>query len=146
MKRRGLQLNRRHRRILYAVSLILLLSGAVWWWISRLDDAGQATHLLRDLKSWLLEVHGWAALGFAVLLGSLIPVHIRHSWHARKNRKNGVLFLTAVSLLTLSGYALYYLGDETLRAGASRFHFWLGLAAPLLLFWHVRSGRKATMG
>ncbi len=145
MKRRGLQLNRNHRRMLYAVSLALLVSGAVWAWIHRLDDAGQASDSLRQVNPWVLKIHGWAALGFAVLFGSLIPVHIRHSWHARKNRRNGVFFLSAVSLLTLSGYALYYLGDEAQRNAASRFHLWLGLAAPLLLFWHIRNGRKSTM-
>jgi hypothetical protein len=146
MKRRGLQLSYRHRRTLYAVSLILLLSGAVWAWFHHLDEAGKASPALREANPWLMKVHGWAALGFAVLLGSLIPVHIRHSWHARKNRKNGVFFVIAISLLTLSGYALYYLGDETLRNAASQFHLWLGLVAPLLLIWHIWLGRKATGG
>jgi hypothetical protein len=146
MKRRRLQLSTRHRRILYVVCLILLLSGASWAWVHRLDNAGRMSPTLREIKPWLIKIHGWAALGFAVLLGSLIPVHIRHSWHAGKNRKSGVFFLTAVGLLTLSGYALYYLGEETLRNGTSQFHLWLGLAAPVLLFWHIRSGRKSTIG
>jgi hypothetical protein len=144
MKRRGLQISRRHRLTLYVVSLVLLVSGGGWAWIHRLDAAGQAGDTLRQTNPWLLQAHGFAAVGFVLLLGTLIPVHIRHSWHARKNRSNGAFFLSAVGLLTLSGYALYYLGDEAWRNGASQFHLWLGLAAPVLLFFHIRIGRKAT--
>jgi hypothetical protein len=139
-------LHPRHRRILYTISLILFLSGAGWAWIHWLDDAGKAGAILRKINPWLLAIHGGAALGFAILLGTLLPVHVRHSWHARKNRKNGAMFLGAVSMLTTSGYALYYLGNESWRSAASQFHLVLGLAAPALLIWHIWSGRKATEG
>ena len=91
-----------------------------------------------------MKAHGFAALGFVLLLGTLLPGHVRRAWHARKNRANGAFFLTAISLLTFSGYTLYYLGDETWRNAVSQFHLWLGLASPLLLFWHIRHGRRAT--
>src|SRR5580765_185273 len=64
MKRRGLQLSRRQRQTLYAIGLVLLLSGAPWAWIHRLDEAGQRGHVFRELKPWLLKTHGLAALGF----------------------------------------------------------------------------------
>ena len=143
MKRRGLQLSPRHRRTLYIVSLVLFVSGAAWAWVHRLDEAGRAGDTWRDLKPWLLKVHGFAAMGFVLLLGTLLAGHVRRAWHARKNRANGAFFLTAVGLLTLSGYALYYLGDETWRNATSQFHLWLGFAAPVLLVWHIRSGRRA---
>jgi hypothetical protein len=144
MRRRGLQLSRRHRWTLYSVSLALLLSGTVWAWLHRLEDAGLAGNSLRELKPWLLKAHGYAAVGFVLLLGTLLPGHVRRSWHAHKNRGSGAIFLGVVSLLTLSGYMLYYLGDEAWRHATSQFHLWGGLASPFLLFWHVRSGRRAT--
>lgn len=144
MKRRGLQLSRRHRWTLYGTSLALWLTGAGWAWAHGLDDAGRAGELWRAAKPWLMQGHGFAALGFVLLFGTLLPVHVRHSWHAHKNRRNGAFFLTVIALLTLSGYALYYLGDERGRALLSAFHWWVGLAAPALLFWHIRSGRSAT--
>jgi hypothetical protein len=144
MRRRGIQLSQRHRRWLYSVSIVLFLSGAAWTWANRLDDAGQAGDALRLLKTWLLKAHGFAALGFVLVLGTLLPGHVRRAWQAGKNRANGAFFLTAVSLLTLSGYTLYYLGDETWRNATSKFHLWVGLAAPILLIWHIRQGRDAT--
>ena len=144
MKRRGLQLSRRHRLTLYTASLLLFVSGAAWAWANHLDETAQAGEVLRGFKPWLLKIHGFSAMVFVLLLGTLLAGHVRRAWHARKNRKNGVFFLTAISLLTLSGYALYYLGDESWRNATSQFHLWLGLAAPVLLFFHIRTGRKAS--
>jgi cation transport ATPase len=144
MKRRGLQLSRRHRWSLYGIGITLLLSGLAWAWLHHLDEAGHANDAARELKPWLMKAHGFAALGFVLLLGTLLPVHVRHSWHARRNRANGVFFLSSVSLLTLTGYLLYYLGNEKLRALCSDVHFWLGAIIPLLLIWHIWSGRRAT--
>jgi hypothetical protein len=144
MKRRGLQLSRRHRATLYFIGGLLFITGAAWVRLHQMDVHGQASEGLRTLKRWLMETHGLAAVGFVLLLGTLLPGHVRRGWRARRNRANGVFFLTAMAFLTLSGYLLYYLGDESWRQAASRFHLWLGLAAPFLLFWHIRSGRKAT--
>lgn len=144
MKRRGLQLSRRHRWSIYLVGIALLLTGFGWVWLHRLDEAGDIRGPWRELKPALMTVHGLVAAGFVLLLGTLLPVHVRHSWHARRNRANGGFFLGAVCTLTLSGYLLYYLGNERLRAWCSNVHFWLGVAIPLLLLLHIWSGRRAT--
>src|SRR4051812_2412862 len=101
MKRRGLQLSRRHKLMLYSTSMLLLLSGAAWAWINHLDNLGQASERVRDFKPWLLKIHGFSAVGFVLLLGSLLSGHVRRAWHASKNLGNGVFFLAAISLLTL---------------------------------------------
>ena len=146
MKRRGLRLSRGHQLTLYAASGLLFLSGAAWAWAGQLDETVQAMETVRQLKPWLLKIHGFGAMAFVLLLGTLLPGHVRRAWHAHKNRTNGAFFLVCVGLLTLSGYTLYYLGDETWREATSRFHLWLGLALPVLGFWHIYTGRKATNG
>jgi hypothetical protein len=143
MKRRGLQLSRRHRQTLYAVSLTLLLSGVAWAWIQHLDQTGQAPENLRGWKTCLIALHGWSAMLFVLLFGTLLAGHVRRAWHARRNRKNGVLVVSVVGVLTLSGYALYYIGNETRRAVTSDLHLWLGIAAPVFLILHIRLGRRA---
>ncbi len=144
MKRRGLQLSRRHRLLLYFVCLLLFVSGASWAWAQRLDYLGEASEALRSWKHFFLKVHGYSAAGFVLLLGGIISGHVRRSWHAHKNRLNGAFFLTSVAVLTITGYMLYYVGGETLRDVVSQTHLWLGLASPFILFWHIWSGRKST--
>jgi len=142
MKRRSLQLNPRHRATFYIVGTVLLVTGAAWARVQNMDEAGQAGEGLRQLKRWLIELHGLSAVGFVFLLGTLIPGHVRNAWRAGKNRTSGVFILTVMSFLSLTGYALYYLGDEGWRRCFSGFHLWLGLASPLILFWHIRTGRR----
>ena len=137
-------MSRRQRLTLYAASLALFLSGISWAWIHHLDEAGRAGDELVRMKSWLIAIHGLSAMIFVLLLGTLLVGHVRRAWHAHKNRANGVFFLGLIALLTLSGYALYYLGDEHVRASVSNFHLWLGVAAPALLIWHIWLGRRAT--
>ena len=143
MKQRGLQLGRRHRRLLYAACLSLFISGTAWAWIQHLDEAGKAGDTLVKLKQPLIAVHGFSAMTFVLLLGTLLVGHVRRAWHAHKNRKNGAFFLIAISLLTLSGYALYYIGDEHWRGWTSNLHLWLGVTAPALLILHIRQGRRS---
>jgi hypothetical protein len=43
-----------------------------------------------------------------------------------------------VGWLATSGYLLYYSGGESLRLFASQSHLWVGLAAGIIVGWHVR--------
>ena len=78
-----------------------------------------------------------------VVIGSLLPVHVRRGWHLRKNLLAGCAMGTLALLLIASGYALYYFSGEEVRPWISAFHWVLGLGAPLALTWHVRRGRRA---
>ena len=57
-----------------------------------------------------------------------------------QNRATGVALIAGFGLLSLTGYALYYLGDESGRALASSAHWWIGLASPALLIGHIVRG------
>ena len=144
MKTHPFQLADWHRRSLYLTGLTLLLTGAVWTWIHRLDEAREASDAMRSLKPWLLAAHGSVAPLFALLVGALIPVHVRVAWNAGRNRGTGMVILGVMGTLILSGHALYYVGGETWRNGLSWFHLVIGLAAPILLAWHIRAGRRAS--
>jgi hypothetical protein len=142
MRSRGLKFSSRQRLVFHGLIVILFVSGAVWAWIQHQDNSGQLSQGLRQLKPLLLAVHGLSVVPFVFVLGMLFINHVRRAWAAGHNRKNGLLVIVLMAFLSLSGYVLYYLGNEEWREAASRIHLWLGIAMPLLLLWHIRSGRS----
>jgi hypothetical protein len=102
-------------------------------------ELGDGPH---PLEAWWLRLHGAAAMLVLAVLGSLLPIHIRRGWHQRKNLLAGSVLAALALLLIFSGYALYYFGSEETRPWISAFHWVLGLGAPLLLLWHIVSGRR----
>jgi hypothetical protein len=94
-------------------------------------------------EPWSLKLHGAAAMAILVILGTLLPTHVRFAWHARRNRPNGIMLISVFAFLILTGYGLYYFGDERLRSWTSCLHLVVGLALPLALILHIRSGRRS---
>ncbi len=141
-----LQLSPRHRRWFYAIMVVLFCSGAGWLalrtWGQTESEFGLKAH---PLEPWLLKLHGAAAMATLLLLGTMIPLHLRRGWRAHRNRRTGTVITTACALLVVSGYALYYAGGESLRRIAVVAHDGLGLALPLILVWHIARGRRARM-
>jgi cation transport ATPase len=141
--RRGVQLSSRHKRWFYSVSVLLFLSGALWklfGWAADHDEARAET--FRSLRPWMLKLHGASAMAFFVELGILIPTHIRRAWNANRNRANGAVLVAIIAVLVLTGYGLYYLGDEQWRSYSSITHLVLGLLTPFALALHIWQGRR----
>ncbi|MFT3726509.1 MAG: hypothetical protein QM759_01595 [Terricaulis sp.] len=91
---------------------------------------------------WMLRMHGAAAFAALWLLGLLWGVHVVRGWEQHKRRVSGAILFGAALLLVVSGYLLYYLGDETARAAVSLLHWLLGVIAALLFLAH-RLWRRA---
>lgn len=142
MRRNALQLSRRHKAALYFFTLLVLATGLAWWgldrWAAVPDEFGGAAK--HPAQAWMLRLHGAGACGFLIVFGSLIPVHIKRGLQARQNRATGLALVAGFGLLSVTGYALYYLGEESGRDLASSAHWWIGLAAPVLLSAHVLRG------
>ena len=147
MRRDLIRLSRRHQGWIFATSAILLATGVLWL-VARtwLKGEGAFGETASPLAPFAMEVHGAAAMVFLVLLGTLLPGHVRQAWHARRSRWTGGSMLTLVGLLIATGYGLYYLGGERTRELTSVVHWVAGLFAPALLVWHVRAGRRARAG
>jgi hypothetical protein len=131
-----------HQAYLYAIGVILVLSGALWLWFHyfvRIEgDFGPTLH---PLEPWWLRVHGISAAAFLIGFGTVLPGHVRRAWSAARNRVTGVIFFSVMLTLTVTGYLLYYVGDEAIRAAMSLVHWVVGLALPLLAVLHVWRGR-----
>lgn len=139
-----MRLSRGHRRWVYASCALLFATGTSWlvfhFFVRLQGEFGERPH---PLELWSLRLHGAAAMLMLAVLGSLLPIHVRRGWHQRKNLVAGSVLASLALLLIASGYALYYFGSEETRPWISVLHWVLGLGAPLLLLWHVVSGRRA---
>jgi hypothetical protein len=140
-----MRLSRGHLRWVYASAILLFGTGALWlvfhYFVHVHGEFGERPHAL---EVWWLRLHGASALLMCIVLGSLLPVHIRRGWHQRKNLTPGITMAVIALLLVISGYALYYFGTEETRPWISLFHWVIGLGTPALLIWHIVSGRQTS--
>jgi hypothetical protein len=132
-----------HRQWVYWTAAALFATGALWlvfhYFLQVQREFGPAPH---PLEHWWLRLHGAAAMLALLVVGSLLPIHVRRGWHQRRNLPLGIALVSAVLLLTLSGYALYYFGGEEARPWISVFHWGIGIVSPLALVWHIATGRS----
>ena len=130
------------RASLYAAGAVLLLSGLLWLVVHYLNGSADAAGASYSLEPFALRIHGAAAMAMLVIIGTLIPTHLADGWSSGDNMPTGLGMLAVTTLLTVTGWGLYYAGDEALRSMLSIAHWVLGIAALPLLFVH-RSRRRA---
>ncbi len=134
-----------HQGAVYGATATLAVSGIIWLVLHYfLAAPGKYGPQIHPLEPWMLRLHGAAAMAGLVIYGSLLPVHIRRAWSARRNIALGIGLAAFMLLLTVTGYLLYYAGDQNTRPVISAAHWLLGLAVPVLLVWHIVSGRMQT--
>jgi hypothetical protein len=133
------------RHSLYAILLLLIASGIAWIGVHYEGDlVPEWRNDLRRLalEAWTMKVHGAAALVALVVVGMMLTNHVRRGWTLARNRASGAGVLAAFAVLTLTGYALYYLvGDDT-RPPVSVAHWAFGLALAPLFVLHIVVGRR----
>ena len=139
-----LRLKPRLRAWVYGTIGALFLTGLVWWLLDRWGrvetEFGDVTH---PAAPWLMRAHGAAAMLMLVVVGVLVPLHVRRGWHARRNRGSGAGLVGALGVLAITGWLLYYAGGTQSREIASVSHVWLGFALPLAIFGHIWLGRRS---
>jgi hypothetical protein len=133
-------LETRFRAWLYGCLALLFVTGAAWFAIDALREQPGAAAATTTL---LLMIHGGAAMAMLLLLGALGAVHVVPSWRRGRNRASGAMAFALNIVLILTAFALYYVGSERWRAGASALHIGVGLALPFLLALHVVLGKRA---
>jgi hypothetical protein len=136
-----LRLSPAFRYSIYATFAVLFLSGAVWLIADSLKDSENG-ELWQQVAATLLMTHGGSAMITLMVLGALVPVHMRFGWRARKNLSTGIVMATVAAILIVTAFGLYYFGAEGGRAIAGDVHTWLGVASPVLLVAHIWWGRR----
>ncbi len=123
------------RWVTYMTLVLVALSGVLWY-------------LMHDLLQWgwmvterrLLITHGVTAAISLIVVGGLLPLHIRLAWRARRNLVSGLVTLLLMALLGVSGLLLYYSGEDW-REGVRWLHIGVGLIGVLAMPAHVWLGR-----
>jgi len=142
-----MKIGRKRRWGLYATCTTLWLSGVVYWLLARAAETPDG--LSPALSAWkprLLALHGAGAMFFLILFGALLPRHVLPGWRLGTSRRTGALTVALGTLLAVTGWLLYYAGDETLRTGSARIHDGIGLALPAILAVHIIRGRRGRFG
>ena len=143
MLRSVIRLSRRHEWAIYLVTGVVFVTGAGWAWLHYFVPASsEIDNAFHSATKWMLNLHGAAAMATLIALGTLLPYHVKFAWRARRNRRTGSTLLVTLTVLIVSGYGLYYIGDERLRAWTSYSHLWVGLVLPLFLASHVARGKR----
>ena len=137
-----IRLGHQHKRILYAVFLLLWASGALWlafhYFLRVPGEFGEVAH---PLEKWWLRLHGLMAFAMLVAIGSVLPIHARRAWQLKKNRRTGLAIKGVLLWMALTGYALYYFASDANEAWLPLLHWIAGLSLPLVLLLHISRGR-----
>ncbi len=135
-----MRLDRAFRYALYAAFAVVFVTGAVWLVADNLKDS--ASEFWQEAAATLLMCHGGGAMITLMMLGALVPVHMRYGWRSSKNLVTGITVATVNAALIVTAFGLYYLGSEAVRPWMSDVHTALGLAIPALLVGHIWWGMR----
>lgn len=134
--------SKRELNLFYVVFVLVFLTGVVWlyfdFFITIESVIGPAKH---PLQKWILNSHGAFAIIFTFLFGLIYGVHIKRTWPMQKRRVSGLSLVSLLCIITVTGFLLYYAGNETLRVLSSYIHWVLGLSVPIVLVRHIRGSR-----
>lgn len=123
-------------------------SAYIVWMLCSLSGAFYILgHELNVLHDWLanrsvLVTHGVSAFLMLIVLGSVLPTHVRSAWRARKNILTGLLMFAVMTTLAVSGLMLYY-GTEESRDASLWTHWLIGSAMFLVFPLHTFIGRQS---
>lgn len=126
------------KRTLYATLAVLWVTGIVWM-IAHFTQADASA--MSPVQPWTMKIHGATAMLYLVMLGTLLPIHVRVAWHHQRNRLAGAALLAINAFLLVTGWMLYYVGSEAARPAISALHWGIGAGLPLFLYLHIRFAR-----
>jgi hypothetical protein len=135
--RRSVRIGLPTRLALYVVGIGVWLSGGLWllfhYLLLEQSEFGPKPN---PLEPWWLKLHGAFAFAGIWLLGLLWGMHITIAWPLSRRRLSGGMLTGVLIWLTLSGYLLYYIGNDDARTIVSALHWGIGLGCPVFYLLH----------
>jgi len=121
-------------------------SGCVWlvlrYFFETPTEFGFTRH---PWEPTLLWIHGALSIAIVYLLGWIMARHASEAWRQHKRRASGGLLTLIVTVLSVSGFMLFFVSDEEWQTWATRVHEIVGLIVTLFAIehWRVLNGRRA---
>ena len=136
-------LERHQRWALYIIGTGVWLTGGIWLLFHYLlIKQGEFGPTANPLEPWWLKLHGAFAFAAVWMFGLMWGIHIAKLWPHKRRRWSGGILTAIFVLLIVSGYLLYYVGDDRVRPLISALHWVIGLAC-LVLFARHRLRRRS---
>jgi len=132
------QFSRPQLALTYSVLVAVWATGVSWlilhYFLRVQGEFGATPH---PMEKWTLALHGAGAFAALWLAGVLWAMHIRPAWKSGFRSPSGISVILVLSVLIVTGYLLYYVGDEDSRARVMLAHWAIGLVSPAPLIVHV---------
>jgi hypothetical protein len=133
----------RKRLAVYVVSGLLWLSGCMWLVLDQFfESRGQFGAMPNPLQPPILLIHGVVAILSLYLLGWVSSRHILKGWRGRLRRMSGGLLAAFFGLLSLSGFALFFVSDDRWQHIAAVSHDALGVGITVFALQHWIFARR----
>lgn len=125
---------------------VLWFSGMAWLLLHNFGQVkGEFGPETNPAEPWLLRLHGAAMIAALLGSGSLLVVHVWRGWNYRSQRVPGLVLAAILTLLIVTGYLLYYVGNEDARRWVSIVHWLIGILILPSFVLHYRRGRKVAI-
>jgi len=98
--------------------------------------------LAEGMHVWVAGLHALLSFITLAIIGALWAVHMRLGWRRRKNHRSGLTLVSILLILLATAIGVYYTGDEYLTVVVSVLHVIFGVIAPVVIGYHIWSGRR----
>jgi hypothetical protein len=132
-------MSRRVRSTVMIVSAALWLSGMIWMLLHYFFQV--TTEFGNTPSTWepfTIRIHGILALLAVFMLGWIGGTHVTIRWRQVRTHVHGLILLITCIVLTLSGYALYYVVDDAPRHVVGVTHEIIGALVIVIALIHWR--------
>lgn len=134
---------RRRRLSIFAVVAALWLSGCAWLCLDQFFSTpspfGKTPH---PFEPTLLLMHGILAILSMYVLGWVSARHVLRWWRARERLVSGTVLATFLTVLAVTGFALFFTSSDDWQHRAALAHEVLGIGLALLVIEHWFIGRR----
>jgi hypothetical protein len=136
-------MSRRQRFAVYTVFGLLWVSGCWWLVLDRFfTRPGQFGPMPHPWEPAMLLIHGVVAIVSMYVLGWVTARHVLRWWPAKLRRLSGGLLAALFAVLTLSGFALFFVSDDRFQRFSAASHDVLGIAITAFAIQHWFFARR----